>query len=112
MRGWIGVDLDGTLAEYNGSMGVGIGKPLPAMVARVKDWINAGVEVRIFTARASDVSQIALIEKWLVEVGIGGLAITNIKDSNMTALYDDKAVRVCKNTGYVCGGCVRMKKRY
>jgi hypothetical protein len=34
---WVGVDLDGTLAEYHGFKGPEhIGKPIPKMVARVK----------------------------------------------------------------------------
>ena len=48
-RGWIGVDLDGTLAEYHGWKGSEhIGSPLPAMLARVKTWLEQGIEVRVF----------------------------------------------------------------
>ena len=53
MRGWIGVDLDGTLAEYHGWNG-SIGKPIAPMVDRVKRWLAEGVEVRIMTARVSN----------------------------------------------------------
>ena len=49
--GWIGVDLDGTLAKYGSWNGGQIGDPIPLMVERVKQWIAEGVEVRIFTAR-------------------------------------------------------------
>ena len=35
LSGWIGVDLDGTLAEYHGWNGGAIGEPVPAMLARV-----------------------------------------------------------------------------
>ena len=36
-RGWIGVDLDGTLAMYDQWAGAGhIGEPIPLMVERVK----------------------------------------------------------------------------
>lgn len=52
--GWIGVDLDGTLAHYDGWKGADhIGAPVPAMVERVKAWLANGREVRIFTARIS-----------------------------------------------------------
>lgn len=35
-KGWIGVDLDGTLAHYEGWKGVEhIGEPIPAMVERI-----------------------------------------------------------------------------
>ena len=54
MSGWIGVDLDGTLAEYTGWKGIDhVGKPVPAMVKRVKDWIAKGQDVKVFTARVS-----------------------------------------------------------
>jgi len=40
---WIGVDLDGTLAEYGDWIGIEhIGKPIPLMIARVKSWIAEG----------------------------------------------------------------------
>ena len=44
--GWIGVDLDGTLAvhepgEYDGS----IGRPVKPMVDRVKGWLSRNKEV-------------------------------------------------------------------
>lgn len=39
-EGWIGVDLDGTLAEYLGWQGMGhIGEPIAPMVERVKAWL-------------------------------------------------------------------------
>ena len=51
-EGWIGVDLDGTLAEYLGWQGMGhIGEPIAPMVERVKAWLAEGKDVRIFTAR-------------------------------------------------------------
>ena len=35
--GWIGVDLDGTLAHYNGWKGIEhVGDPVPAMIDRVR----------------------------------------------------------------------------
>ncbi len=52
MSGWIGVDLDGTLAHYDGWAGPeSIGEPIPLMMARVREWLALGREVRIFTAR-------------------------------------------------------------
>lgn len=51
-QGWIGVDLDRTLAAYNTWRGADtIGEPIPQMVKRVKKWIGQGEDVRIFTAR-------------------------------------------------------------
>mgnify|MGYP003353155243 CR=1 FL=1 len=40
-----------------------------------------------------------------------GLAITNIKDADMVELWDDKAVRVERNTGKVCEGCANAERR-
>lgn len=51
-QGWIGVDLDGTLAHYDGWKGADhIGEPVPAMVERVKRWLAEGKTVKIMTAR-------------------------------------------------------------
>lgn len=48
------VDLDGTLAQYNGWKGISdIGNPVPVMANRVKQWLNSGDTVKIFTARVS-----------------------------------------------------------
>lgn len=50
-KGWIGVDLDGTLAYYDGRKGAEhIGDPILRMMKIVKDWVDEGVPVKIFTA--------------------------------------------------------------
>src|SRR6185503_6355526 len=42
-HGWIGVDLDGTLAEYDSWKGINyIGEPIPLMVSRVREWVCSG----------------------------------------------------------------------
>jgi len=98
MSEWIGVDLDGTLAEWEGTCR-SIGKPVPLMLARVVQWLEQGIEVRIFTARATDPSMIPPIKIWLKEWGLPDLEITCCKDFSMIACYDDRAIRVEKNTG-------------
>lgn len=104
-EGWIGVDLDGTLALYDGWKGAGhIGEPVPRMLERVRAWLAEGREVRIFTARAGFPDQVPPIEAWLVKHGlvIGDrqpLEVTNIKDFQMIELWDDRAVQVITNTG-------------
>lgn len=50
--GWIGVDLDGTLAGSGTGQGARIGKPVGPMMRRVRRWLSEGREVRIFTPRA------------------------------------------------------------
>jgi hypothetical protein len=101
--GWIGVDLDGTLAEYHGWAEGMIGKPIPKMLQRVKYWLLAGKDVRIFTARVSHPvvreKAKALIEQWCV-IHIGKiLPITCRKDFEMIELWDDRCVQIIPNTG-------------
>ncbi len=105
-RGWIGVDLDGTLAHYDGWRGeTHIGPPIPAMVERVKTWLAEGREVRIFTARISDPRPginraiVDAICAWCREHVGAALLVTNVKDFEMIALWDDRAVQVVRNTG-------------
>ena len=103
-RGWIGVDLDGTLAEYHGWKGSHhIGKPIPTMMERVKGWIKEGKKVKIFTARANNPSFVSLVKDWLEENGLPRLDVTNKKDPSMEEIWDDRAVHVEKNTGRVIG---------
>lgn len=102
-RGWIGVDLDGTLAHYEGWQGPEhIGEPIPEMLERVKAWRAAGACVKVFTARCSIPEQIPPVVAWLEKHGLGGLEITNVKDFGMIELWDDRCIRVISNTGRPC----------
>jgi len=107
-KGWIGVDLDGTLAYHVEGQGLNaIGDPIPAMMRRVWGWLDAGYEVRILTARANAaqwgcegaVLQIATVQDWLERHGLPRLVVTCEKDCRMYQLWDDRAVTVEKNTG-------------
>ena len=105
MNGWIGVDLDGTLAEYDGWQGASnIGKPVPMMIERVKRWLVEGKEVKIFTARVSTnnpakaESEIAITEWCKNHIG-AVLQTTAEKDYGMIELWDDRCVQVIPNTG-------------
>ena len=107
-QGWIGVDLDGTLAEYGVWMGPGhVGPPVPRMVQRVKAWLAEGREVRIVTARANPidytpaqyVTAMTTVEEWC-EKHIGRrLPVTCSKDYRMVELWDDRAIQVIPNVG-------------
>lgn len=114
VSGWIGVDLDGTLAHYDGWRGLGhIGEPVGPMIDRVKGWIDDGVEVRIFTARAflaqsepdpvkrSQLEEevIRPIQDWCIKHVGFPLVVTCVKDFSMVELWDDRAVQVEMNTG-------------
>ena len=118
MKGWIGVDLDGTLAFYDGWKGPEhIGEPISLMVGRVKDWIAAGHEIRIFTARVSHdgtdariaeaIAATHAIADWCItHIGIE-LPVTNVKDYAMIELWDDRCVQVEENTGIALGKSCR-----
>jgi len=100
--GWIGVDLDGTLAHYDGWRGIDhVGDPVPAMLQRVKEWIAGGIEVKIFTARvyAPDPEVVEHIHLWCEKHGLPRLEVTCVKDFGMIHLYDDRATGVEINTG-------------
>ena len=99
-RGWIGVDLDGTLAISGPTQDeLSIGKPVPLMLMRVQYWLRTGRMVKIFTARAGDSHQVSNIHKWCVRHGLPPLPVTCTKDSEMIALWDDRAVGVVTNLG-------------
>lgn len=111
MSGWIGVDLDGTLAHYDGWVSeLHIGPPIGTMLFRVKKWLAEGRDVRIFTARVGhevnkdgskhDASGVRLaIEQWCLEHVGKVLPITCVKDYGMVELWDDRAIQVEQNTG-------------
>ena len=111
IRGWIGVDLDGTLATHDGKQLKRIGEPIPAMVERVKMWLREGREVRIVTARAARTSfhiflyraEKTQIEQWCLEHIGQALQIQAHKDYSMIELWDDRAVQVQMNTGKQVG---------
>ncbi len=112
--GWIGVDLDGTLAHYEGWKGEAhIGRPVMPMVERVRAWIAKGHEVRIFTARMSDPDPEArqvvsnAVRDWTQEHVGAPLKATCIKDFAMIELWDDRAVQVEANTGIPVGYSTR-----
>jgi hypothetical protein len=95
------VDLDGTLAHsYEGEFDKNkIGKPVSLMRKLVRQWMRKGHEVRIFTARAANPKNIPPIKEWLKEHGMEGLEVTNKKTPDITTFYDDRAVRVERDTG-------------
>lgn len=98
--GWIGVDLDGTLAEsVRDQHDLVIGPAVPLMLRRVRRWIETGRQVKIFTARAADPRQKRVIHQWCEMHGLPNLEITDRKDFGMIALWDDRAVGVLSNLG-------------
>jgi len=98
VSGWIGVDLDGTLAHYNYWRGTDhVGAPIRRMRRRVVEWLAEGREVRILTARKA--ASYPAIERWCQRHLGQVIPITNQKDFAMIELWDDRAVQVEPNTG-------------
>jgi len=102
----VGVDLDGTLAHWNGWEGPDkIGYPIPKMRERVKRWRKSGVNVVILTARVSpkngEDAKIAhtAIQKWCQKVFGEVFPVTCEKDPSMIEIWDDRAQQVLQNTG-------------
>lgn len=114
-RGWIGVDLDGTLVLDTPTIFPAIGAPIPAMVARVKAWLADGQDVRIFTARVAIVlgqrspygaadqdfadDQQERIRLWSAWTFGCVLPATAQKDFQMLELWDDRCVQLLTNQG-------------
>lgn len=115
---WIAVDFDGTVAEHEAPFDIDrAGKPIPKMVARVRQWLAEGKDVRIFTARIWPVVDALLkgtdpvllgtlnrkitapINAFCEEHFGQKLAITCVKDFGMVELWDDRAYGVVTNTG-------------
>jgi len=105
MHGWIGVDLDGTLMYYgeNNFSQYEMGEPIPLMVQKVKDILEKGYKVKIFTARANVggaalIKITYLIQDWLEKIGLPRLGVTCKKDYGMIELWDDRCRQVKENT--------------
>jgi len=112
----IAVDLDGTMAQYNGREHIDynpskVGQPIPRMIARIKAWLNAGMDVVIFTARvhpSNGKDEVAVCEKAIKKFckdTIGQeLEITCEKRPTFVEIWDDRAVRVIKDSGVISDG--------
>jgi hypothetical protein len=118
-RGWIGVDLDGTLAEsVKSQAGEDIGIPVHRMVKQVKKWLARGEDVRIFTARVNPYPHRSealrartAIEAWS-ERHLGQvLPITYETDWDMVLLFDDSARQIKRDTGKLVGNLSKKDRK-
>lgn len=113
-KGWIGVDLDGTLAHYDKWVAWNvIGEIIDPMKQRIFQWLAEGKEVKIFTARAAAAydncwitktqftraQMIMVIQDWLEANDLPRLEVTWTKDNKMIELWDDRCIQVIPNTG-------------
>jgi len=97
------IGLDGVLAYYErwGNEG-DIGEPINDMKNKILKWINNGITIKIFTARAYKEESINHIRKWLLLNGLPPtLEITNIKGTDCDLILDNKAREVIHNTGMI-----------
>lgn len=104
----IAVDLDRTLAYYDGWRGpLHIGHPIPAMVRCVQEHLMKGDTVTIFSARIHDDPKTGVtaeqiktaISDWSENAVGVRLDATNIKLHTFDRIYDDIAIQVIPNKG-------------
>lgn len=102
------VDLDGTLAYHTSGEDYDptkIGSPIPNMVSKCMAWHQQGHTVVVFTARAyrtemaQDYGAISNVKEWLSVNNLPDWEVTCMKRPSAHAFWDDKAIRVDKNTG-------------
>ena len=108
-KGWFGVDVDATVAEYTKWRPDGsIGEPVERAVKYVKDrWLRKGKKVKMMTARVNPAGhapevieqQHAFIYDWTGQVFGQHIEATYKKDLHMVAQLDDRAIQIYPNTG-------------
>lgn len=110
-KGWVGVDLDGTLAHYEGWNDGAIGDPILCTLEKVRWLVERGWDIRIVTARAAkksatpgvipelDSDAVAKIQDWCEKHVGKRLPVQFWKDFQMIELWDDRALQFIPNTG-------------
>ena len=114
---WLAVDLDGTLAVYDGWKGEDhIGDLIQPIADRIKQRVNDGWKVAIFTARVSGQPAEAahaegVIWRWLEDNNIANFisVITANKGKHFSEFWDDRAIAVVKNHGIFTEEWLRSK---
>ena len=112
----IAIDLDGTLATYEKGLYPEIGELIEETANLVREGIENGHTFVIFTARLNgSVSRTAMkarIQTWLQRHGLPRLEVTDVKKSGFDQIWDDRAIRLVHNTGYMCAGCEVAREAY
>ena len=91
---WIGFDFDGTLVGPP-SNGRTHGDDYPIMVNLLKLFIDNGIQVKIFSARAGNPHSRQIVQNWLTSRGLN-IPITDTKDFNLALIIDDLAIPVSR----------------
>lgn len=107
--GTILLDIDGTVTDHNNTVSVhedmsSLGYPVDRMVKEVRKLLNAGEDVRIFTARTSytgpgRAKMIEAIDNLCRELFGQTMPIQQSKDLWTKAIIDDVAVQIIPDTG-------------
>ena len=114
---WYGFDFDRSLA-YHGPQdkdikkgyNLGVGAPIDIIVERLKEYLAAGKNCKIFTARVAphpDVENFNMADRseqlrdWCEAQGLPRLDVVCIKDAYMEEIWDDKSVSIKPNEGRV-----------
>lgn len=102
---WLGVGLDGVLAERTEAGIHGeIGPLIPDMKARVRDWVKyKRIKVKVLTPRCFTEEGAAEVRAWLDAHGLDYVECTHAKDLHMVEFWDDYAVQVISNLGVAVG---------
>ena len=114
---WLAVDLDGTLAVYNGWSGEDhIGDLVLPVAEKIKQRVNDGWKVAIFTARVSGPDEEAVHAEQVIWQWIGKhkmstyiSVITAVKHKHFREFWDDRAIAVVKNHGIFTEEWLRSK---
>ena len=115
---WLAVDLDGTLAIYDGWKGEEhIGDIIEPVAEKIKERVAEGWKVAIFTARVSsrlsnEVSHAtSVIWKWIDDNDMSQYisGITAVKGKHFIEFWDDRAIAVEKNQGVFTEEWLRNK---
>lgn len=104
------VDIDCTLAHYNGFKGPDvIGEPVEEMVEKVKERMATGDQVVIFSARVAPGGDyqgmldatlaVVALDAWCKKVFGKSMPITATKQHYADEIWDDRARQVVPNTG-------------
>ena len=98
-------DFDGTIARDDApghfEPPYPLGEPIPHMIQMAQSLIKAGVNVKMFTARACEPESIPPLQDWAERHGLGRLEVTNQKDFELIRFFDDRAIQVLPNEGRV-----------
>jgi len=100
----VAFDLDGVLALHGPREKESgeIGKPISSMIKKLKEFLAAGYNVVVFSARLGQGDRREItreIGNWTMKhIGVR-LPVTDVKSADWECFFDDKAVQVIRNSG-------------